>query len=120
MSNPVVHFEIGGRDLPALREFYGKAFGWSISDAGANYAIVAAGESGIGGGLMQATDQMPQYVTVYVQVDDLRTALAEISTLGGTTLVEPTPISDMSSFALFRDPQGNVVGLLESTGAIAG
>jgi predicted enzyme related to lactoylglutathione lyase len=120
MSNPVVHFEIGGRDLPALREFYGKAFGWSISDAGPDYALVEAGGAGIGGGLMKASDQMPAYVTIYVQVEDLRTALAEIGALGGATLVEPTPISDMSSFALFRDPEGNIVGLLEATGPVAG
>jgi len=120
MAHPVVHWEIGGRDLGGLREFYGKAFGWRIADAGPNYALVEAAGGGIGGGIMQTSDQMPPYVTVYVQVVDLRTALSEIGALGGTTLVEPTVINDMSSFALFRDPEGNIVGLLEATGPVAG
>jgi predicted enzyme related to lactoylglutathione lyase len=120
MAHPVVHWEIGGRDLPALREFYAKAFGWAFTDAGPTYSLVQPGDGGLGGGLMQTSDQMSPYVTVYVQVDDLDAALAEITTLGGTTLVAPTAINETASFALFRDPEGNVVGLLKATGPIAG
>jgi predicted enzyme related to lactoylglutathione lyase len=120
MTHPVVHWEIGGRDMPALREFYAKAFGWTITDAGPGYCLVQPADGGLGGGLMQASDQMPPYVTVYVQVDDLDAALAEIGTLGGAMLVPPTAISDQASFALFSDPEGNVVGLLKATGPIAG
>jgi hypothetical protein len=115
MPQPVVHWEIGGRDLPALRDFYAKAFGWTITDAGPTYALVQAVNGGLGGGLMQASEQTPPYVTIYVQVDDLDAALAEIAELGGTTLVPPTAINDTSWFALFRDPEGNVVGLLRAT-----
>lgn len=117
MAHPVVHWEIGGRDLGGLREFYAKAFGWSTADAGPNYALVEAADGGIGGGLMQTSGAMAPYVTFYVQVDSLAAALAEIGALGGTTLVPPTAINDTSSFALFRDPEGNVVGLLEASGA---
>ncbi len=120
MAHPVVHWEIGGHDLEGLRQFYAKAFGWSMTDAGPIYALVQAVDGGIGGGLMQASGEMPPYVTVYVQVDDLGTALAEVGALGGTTLVPPTTINDTSSFALFRDPEGNVVGLLEASGPVAG
>jgi uncharacterized protein len=120
MAHAVVHWEIGARDLSGLREFYAKAFGWSMTDAAPNYTLVQAADGGIGGGLMQTSDAMAPYVTFYVQVDDLEQSLAEIGSLGGTTLVPPTAINDTSSFALFRDPDGNVVGLLEATGPIAG
>lgn len=56
-------------------------------------------------------------MTVYVQVEDLDTALAETGALGGTTVVPPTAINDTATSAMFRDPQGNVVGLLKATGA---
>lgn len=120
MARPVVHWEIGGRDMPALRQFYAKAFGWTITDAGPAYCLVHPADDGLGGGLMQVSDQMPPYVTVYVQVDDLDAALGEIAALGGTTLVPPTLINDTASFAMFRDPEGNVVGLLKASGPIVG
>ena len=119
MARPVVHFEIGGRDIPALRDFYAKAFGWTITDAGPDYALIEAVDGGLGGGLMRARDEVPPYVTVYVQVDDLDTALKEIARLGGTTLVPPMAINESASFAMFSDPEGNVVGLLRATGPIA-
>lgn len=119
MARPVVHFEIGGRDIPALRDFYAKAFGWTITDAGPDYALIETVDGGLGGGLMRARDEIPPYVTVYVQVDDLETALEEIARLGGNTLVPPMAINETASFAMFSDPEGNVVGLLRATGPVA-
>lgn len=118
MTHPVVHWEIGGHDMSALREFYTKAFGWTIDDAGPRYALVQAVEGGMGGGLMQIRDDVRPYVAVYVQVDDLDAALDEVVNLGGTRLVSPTAINDAASFAMFRDPEGNIVGLLQATGAV--
>ncbi|GAA0797926.1 VOC family protein [Spirilliplanes yamanashiensis] len=117
-ARPVVHWEIGGRDLTTLGAFYQQAFGWAIEDAGPHYRTVRAADGGLGGGLMHAHDQMPPYVTIYVQVDDLSAMLRTIGELGGTTLVPPTPINDQASFALFTDPEGNVIGLLQAAGPI--
>jgi predicted enzyme related to lactoylglutathione lyase len=118
MSNSVVHWEIGGPDSPALRDFYGKAFGWQMTDGGPNYTLVQTGDDGLAGGIMQTREGMPAYVTIYVAVDDLEAKLAEIDQLGGHTVVPPTKINEVAAFALFADPQGTVVGLLESTGPI--
>ncbi|WP_127508002.1 VOC family protein [Actinoplanes solisilvae] len=118
MTNPVVHWEIGGPDLAALSDFYGKAFGWAIREEEPGYAMVQAVVGGLGGGLMQARGEMEPYVTIYVQVDDLDVALHTIGELGGATLVPPTRINDKATFALFRDPAGNTVGLLRATGPI--
>lgn len=118
MARPVVHWEIAGRDTSALREFYAKAFGWTITDAGPTYALVQPVGGGLDGGIMRAPGQSPPYVTIYVRVDDLDAALAEIGALGGTPLVPPTAINEAASFAMFRDPEGNVVGLLKQTAPI--
>lgn len=113
MNHPVVHWEIGGPDAAALREFYTKAFGWTMSAAGPDYTLVDAVDGGLGGGIMQNQPDMPPYVTVYVQVADLGAMLAEIEHLGGTVMVPPTAIDNTMSFALFTDPGGAVVGLLQ-------
>ena len=77
MGNPVVHFEIAGPDGPVLRQFYSDLFGWDVQVQGpemGNYGVVMWTEGGIGGGIMETTEDMPvrNYVTFYIQVDDHR------------------------------------------------
>jgi predicted enzyme related to lactoylglutathione lyase len=115
MSHPIVHWEIGGHDVAALREFYAKAFGWTVTEDGSNYSMVQPTAGGLGGGIMQVPEGTPPYVTVYVRCDDLDAKLAEIGQLGGTVVVAPTAIDENMSFALFADPEGAVVGLLRTT-----
>jgi predicted enzyme related to lactoylglutathione lyase len=111
MASPVVHWEIGGRDLDALTAFYRGLFGWEATGFDADYRLVSLGE-GIGGGLMRCRDDMPTYVTIYVAVDDLDATLAKVGELGGVALVPPTPIPGVGAFALFQDPEGNTIGIL--------
>ena len=116
MGDPVVHFEIAGPDGPALRQFYRELFGWKIDELGPdmnNYSLVEANEGGIGGGLFPTTEGMPSnYVTFYVQVDDLQAALDKLANMGGTPIMQPTEIAPgMGSIAMFTDPAGNTIGL---------
>ena len=54
MGNPVVHFEIAGKDGKKLQDFYGKAFDWKIKadESMGGYGMVEVGEGGIGGGII--------------------------------------------------------------------
>lgn len=116
MTHGVVHWEIGGRDLDRLGAFYQELFGWEATGFDPNYRLVAPSD-GPGGGLMRCRDDMPAYVTVYVSVDDLDATLARVKDLGGTPLVPPTPIPGVGSFALFQDPEGNTIGILQMPAA---
>ena len=116
MGDPVVHFEIAGPDGPALQQFYRDLFGWKIDELGPemnNYALVEANEGGIGGGLFPTTEGMPSnYVTFYIQVDDLQAALDKLSEMDGNPIMQPTEIAPgMGSIAMFVDPGGNTIGL---------
>ena len=53
MGNPVVHFEIGGKNAKKLNDFYAKNFGWKIdANNPMKYGIVATGsDKGIPGGI---------------------------------------------------------------------
>jgi predicted enzyme related to lactoylglutathione lyase len=113
--NPVVHFEVLGRDAVALRKFYSGAFGWDLapSDGPMEYSMVHLKDAGgIDGGIGKAP-QGPGHVTFYVGVDDLQGTLAQVERLGGKTVQPPTPIEDGVTFALFADPEGHVVGLVK-------
>jgi predicted enzyme related to lactoylglutathione lyase len=115
MAHPVVHFEIAGKDGKKLQEFYGKLFDWKIEvDPAMDYGMVdTGGEGGINGGIFQAQGEMPPYLTFYIQVDDLQAYLDKAQSLGGTTIVPPTPIANIGAFAMFHDPEGNLVGLFK-------
>lgn len=113
MSNPVVHWEMGASDMEGLGDFYRELFGWTIAPAGPQYLLVAPSEPGIGGGIMQVSEGMPSYLTFYVEVPELETALLRAIELGGSELVPPTEIPGVGRFALFLDPDGHTVGLLE-------
>ena len=116
MGNPVVHWEIAGRDAAKLQEFYGSLFDWNIGaqEEMGGYRLVEASEGGIGGGLMEAEEGMPKsYVIFFVQVDDLQVSLDNAVALGGQAVVPPTPIPSVGAFAVFSDPEGNHVGMFK-------
>lgn len=113
MAQPVVHFEIGANNPEKARDFYVKLFGWETeAPPGMNYNLVkAAGEGSIGGGIGGLPPGGSPYATIYVQVDDLQSYLDRAGSLGGKTLVPPTPIPGVGSFAWFADPEGVAIGL---------
>jgi len=113
MGNPIVHWEIAGENREKLQGFYGSLFDWEIEDMPAmNYGMVKTGVEP-GGGIAGTEGKMPPYLTVYVQVDDLQASLDKAVELGAKALVPPTPIPNIGSFAMFSDPEGNVVGIFK-------
>lgn len=84
MGQPVVHFEVVGKDGEKLRSYYSDLFGWQISaDNPMNYGIVEregnlnADGAGIGGGVGQGPQGYDGHVTFYVEVPDVEAALAK-------------------------------------------
>ena len=116
MGAKVVHFEVVGKDAAKLQKFYGEIFDWQINaDNPMNYGLVSTqGDGNIGGGIGPAQEGMPGHVTFYIEVDDPDAYLKTIASKGGKTVVPTTVIPDMVTFALFADPEGNVVGLVKS------
>lgn len=115
MGHPVVHWEIGAKDAKRLQDFYAKLFDWKIdTNNPMNYGMVeTGGTGGINGGIMQAQENMPAFLTFYVQVDDLQAYLDRAEGLGGKPIVPPTPIPDVGRFAMFTDPEDNCIGLFK-------
>jgi predicted enzyme related to lactoylglutathione lyase len=115
MAAPVVHFEIMGKDGKKLQNFYGKLFEWEIdANNPMNYGLVKPGaQGGIGGGVGAAEAGAPSYVTFYVAVPDLEACLKKVESMGGKTIVPPTEIPNMVTFALFQDPEGNSIGIVK-------
>jgi uncharacterized protein len=124
----VVHFEIPADDIDRAKMFYGSIFGWDLQTTpmgeGEYTSITATPvdeqtrmptEPGaINGGMMQRTEATPAPV-VTIEVESIEHVLTQIVASGGTTVTPRTPIPGMGAFAYFKDTEGNVTGLWEST-----
>ena len=115
MPAPVVHFEIGCRDVERAKKFYGELLGWEFQAYGPAAMISnvgkMAGTEGIGGHINALGHEPHKYVTIYAQVDNLQASLDKAGKLGGKTMVPPQEVPGMGHFAWLADPEGNVVGL---------
>jgi predicted enzyme related to lactoylglutathione lyase len=109
--NPVVHFEILGRDQKLLEEFYKSIFNWEIVPLEDWYSLVKPG-TGINGGI-GVRGQYTGHVTFYVAVADVSAALEMIESKGGKTAFGPHPIPDGGIVAGFTDPEGHLIGLVQ-------
>src|SRR5215213_943029 len=108
MANPVVHFEILGRDAKRAQQFYSQLFGWNVdANNPMEYGMVSADGNGIAGGIASAqgdptADGKPM-VTVYVEVADLDASLRKAETLGGRTVSPPMDVPGGPTIAQFAD-----------------
>jgi uncharacterized protein len=121
MGQPVVHFEIIGKDGPKLQSYYAELFGWEIdADNPMKYGIVAreanvsAEGVGIGGGVGTGPEGYDGHVTFYVQVPDVEAALAQAESLGGTRMMGPDEVMEGLVIGLFNDPEGHTIGLIKA------
>jgi uncharacterized protein len=123
MGQPVVHFEIIGKDPAKLRDYFGELFGWefdlpspvsaAVSDP-ANYGFVnrmttsdgTGIPGGVGGGAGYET-----HAVFYVAVPDVEAALAKAESLGGKRLMGPERAPSGLVVGHFTDPEGNLVGV---------
>jgi predicted enzyme related to lactoylglutathione lyase len=122
MGQPVVHFEVIGKNGAALRSYYSDLFGWQIdADNPMNYGIVqrdgnlSADGSGIGGGVGQGPEGYGGHVTFYIEVPDVEASLAKAESLGGTRVMGPEQIMDTVELGQFTDPEGHLIGVVKTT-----
>jgi uncharacterized protein len=120
MGQPVVHFEVIGKDAARLHDYYSELFGWQIdADNPMRYGVVQREQNvspdgvGIGGGIGAGPEGYAGHVTFYVEVPDVEAALATAESLGGTRLMGPEKMMDQIELGQFADPEGHVIGLVK-------
>jgi predicted enzyme related to lactoylglutathione lyase len=122
MGQPVVHFEVVGKDAKALQGFYSTLFGWEFdADNPMNYGVVRREGNtspdgvGIGGGVGPGpNDQYPGHVTFYVAVPDVGAALDTVESLGGSRVMGPEQVMEGLIIGMFHDPEDHLIGLIQA------
>ena len=124
MGQPVVHFEIVGKDASALRSFYSELAGWefdTVEGGPTDYSVVARDANlnsdgvGIGGGVGAGPEGYDGHVTFYIEVPDVGAALDRVEQLGGTKMMGPDTPMEGLTLGLFTDPEGHTIGLVQGS-----
>jgi predicted enzyme related to lactoylglutathione lyase len=103
---PVVFFSIFGPDGEQLQRFYAGLFEWKIPPGGDLMTAVSSPlPANIGKGEAETL--------IYVGVDDINATLAKVKERGGTIRYPRFEVPGRVILALFTDPAGNSVGLVE-------
>jgi uncharacterized protein len=125
----VVHFEIHATEPEALIDFYSALLGWSfVKQEAMDYWLIDTGpddQPGINGGLVRrpvagpAESQVVNAFICTVQVDSVDDALAANAGLGGEVALPKMAVPGIGWLAYIKDPDGNIVGLLQPDVAAA-
>ncbi len=117
----VAQFEIPARNPQRLRKFYTDVFGWKFKNAAAQnmqYWNINTGTKhipGVNGGMYKKGSKNQTPVN-YISTTDLNEAMASIERAGGRITVGRKTVKGHGSTAVGTDPEGNSIGLFESTG----
>jgi predicted enzyme related to lactoylglutathione lyase len=127
MGDPVVHFEVIGKDPERLRSYYGELFGWEFDTSSpvaeavsepTNYGFVEGVTTGDGTGIPGGVGGGPGYPghsIFYVGVPNVEAALQEAERLGGKRQMGPAHAPTGLVVGHFTDPEGNLIGVAGTT-----
>jgi predicted enzyme related to lactoylglutathione lyase len=123
MAQPIVHFEIIGKDPAKLRSYFGELFGWEFDTSSPvaqavsepdNYGFVdritTSDGTGIPGGVGGGS-RYDSRVLFYVGVADVEAALQKAESLGGKRRMGPERAPTGLVVGQFTDPEGNLIGV---------
>jgi uncharacterized protein len=116
MANPVMWFEIMGKDSAGLQRFYREVFAWNLTppvkEMG-NYSMLERPDTGIGGGIGEGDAR----VSVYVETPDPQRFVDKAVAAGATVLMPVTQITPTTTIAMLMDPAGNTFGVMKPPSA---
>ncbi len=117
----VVGLQLPTKDFERVTNFYAELLGWSFSPNPEIPAIQMA-ETGNLPVLFSPVhgEHRAGEVIFAVEIDDIDAALVEVERLGGKTLIPKTKNSMNTYFAMFYDPAGAKVALIETSTDVRG
>jgi predicted enzyme related to lactoylglutathione lyase len=118
MANPVVQFQILSKDPAAAAGFYSALFGWTVdANNPLGYRRIDTGsQEGIQGGIWPAPQQSPDFVQLFVAVDDVQSAVEKAQGLGARLLIPPAVLPEGDEMAVMHDPGGMAFALWRRAG----
>jgi predicted enzyme related to lactoylglutathione lyase len=115
MAHPIVHVEFSAQNQAEAAKWYSDLFGWQTQSwPEMNYTTFLPAEGAVGGGFNPVGNGTPAgSVVVYIETDDIASHVQRIEKAGGTIAMQPMPVPTVGQIAVFKDPTGNLVGLIQ-------
>jgi len=112
-SDLLAHAEIPTTDLDKSKDFFAKMFGWEFKPFGNGYLLFNT-HKGFTLGLRKVDKVSQGETTIFhVKVNAVEDYLKKAKELGGDIFRNKTIIPAMGAYALFKDLDGNVIGLYQ-------
>jgi predicted enzyme related to lactoylglutathione lyase len=112
---PVVFFDIAAPNLPSQAAFYHDIFDWKIAPAG-TFSVPVASPLPANLRVEPASQGLASERVIYIGVPDINATLAKIEAHGGSIVFPRQVVPGVVILALFKDPAGNRMGLVEMDG----
>jgi predicted enzyme related to lactoylglutathione lyase len=114
LTGKICYLEIPTNDVETSANFYTKIFGWKIRVRGDGQRAFDDATGGVSGTWVLGRPPMRDPgMIVYISVENVDTALDQVSKTGGQVITPRTSLGPGQAFATFRDPMGNVIGLYQ-------
>lgn len=112
----VCHIEFDAVDMDRAQAFYEAMFGWTFkSFMGGEMRVFGVGDSHVGGLMRANAVQAGTSPSVWIKVDSCDRVLDIAKSVGGTVVKEKGEVPGVGYSAQIRDPEGNIVGIVEYT-----
>lgn len=115
-----IWFELAANDPAQLKRFYGTVFGWQFQAVTTNeeqYTLIRNNKKDIAGLFKARPRKNVQVGALWIAMlssSNLNDTVSKIQKSGGTLHTPPTALPDRGSYAIAKDPEGALFGLLKS------
>jgi len=105
------YVELPCSDIGASKQFYERAFGWTLAEFGPTYAATTTGDTDLG--LQADVVEAPRAPLAVIDVEDLEAALEAVQRAGGR-IVRPIFAFPGGRRFHFVDPSGNELAAVKA------
>ncbi len=125
LSGKIVWYDLITDTPEASQQFYSELFGWEFEQVGRkyglgddiNYSVIRHNGRLIGGMVnenkLQRTEEISQWIPL-MSVSDIHAAVVTVQVNGGVVYTPPTELADRGWLAVIADPQGAILGLVQT------
>jgi len=120
LAGKFIWFDLATVDIAVQKKFYGDVFGWTyqpISQDDKQYTIIKNGEHNIAGMFQIKPPPDAKAGALWISlisVNDPNNVVALAKKAGGSVRMPATSLAQRGTYALLRDPEGAVFGVLKS------
>jgi len=120
LTGKFIWFDLATNELEKQKAFYGAVFGWTFRPVGNStddYTLIMNDDKNIAGMFSVKPKEGANAGALWIglmSTDDPAQAVATVEHLGGAVHTPPITLAQRGTFALLRDPEGALFGVLKS------